>query len=326
MFTVWMQSWFGASTTTGSAGISGSGGMGVVNEAEDTRLGCRAALSIAAIVLLWLCGTASAEIYKWVDENGELHMATSLADVPERYRDQITRIETKAAAETKRPAANEAPSVELTATPPKLRRFQVPYENQGSTRRVIIPVTFNDTVTAPMALDTGSPGMVISLGLAVKLGIFTRDSGTLLTQVGGIGGGALAILTIVDSVSVQGARDTFIPTNVMPGISEDFAGLIGMDFLSNYTISIDTRNKVVVFQEIEPQPGTRGGHDEGWWRKTFEDFRAVRDGWKDYAKTVQQRPGSEAEKLVQFQVREAERLLLRLDLYASDNAVPRHWR
>ncbi len=280
---------------------------------------------LAVAVFLVSSHGVVAEIYKWVDENGELHMATSLADVPEKYRDQITRIKTGPAPPAK-PPANETKRDNQPQPQPALRRFEVPYKNQGSTRRVIIPVRFNDTVVAPMALDTGSPGMVISLRLAVKLGIFTRDSGTLLTQIGGIGGGQLAILTIVDSVSVKGARDAFIPTNVMPAISNGFEGLIGMDFLSNYTISIDTRKKVVVFQENEPQPGTRGGHDEGWWRKTFADFRAVRDRWKEYARSNPQRPGSDAEKLVQFQVREAERLLLRLDLYASDNAVPRHWR
>lgn len=286
-------------------------------------------VSTLAIAVMCFSGAASAEIYKWIDENGELNLATSLADVPERYRDQITRIETDPAPAPKRPAVNNTPSAteQIRAVDaPVLRRFEVPYKNQGSTRRVIIPVTFNDSITAPMALDTGSPGMVISLGLAVKLGIFTRDSGTLLTEVGGIGGGAVAILTIVDSVSVQGARDAFVPTNVMVRLSDDFEGLIGMDFLSNYMISIDTRKKVVVFQETEPRPGARGGHDEGWWRQTFDDFRVVRDGWKDYAKSTDQRPGSRAEKFVEFQLREAERLLLRLDLYASDNAVPRHWR
>jgi hypothetical protein len=38
------------------------------------------------------------------------------------------------------------------------------------------------------------------------------------------------------------------------------------------------------------------------------------------------RTGSEVNALVRFQAREAERLLQRLDLFASDHAVPRHWR
>ena len=284
---------------------------------------------ILAFAVLCFPGTASAEIYKWTDENGELHVATSLADVPKKYRDQLTRVKTDPAPPTRRPSETDAPSEKPETAPDTgstLRRFEVPYKNQGSTRRVIIPVKFNDSVIAPMALDTGSPGMVISLGLAVKLGIFSRDSGTLLTEVGGIGGAVVGISTIVDSVAVHGARDAFVPTKVMVNIFDGFEGLIGMDFLTNYTISIDSRKKVVVFQETEPQPGSRGGHDESWWRSTFAEFRQVRDGWKEYAKSSNQRPGSRAEEFIEFQVREAERLLLRLDLYASDNSVPRHWR
>jgi len=287
------------------------------------------AAAMLAIAVLWLSGSASAEIYKWIDENGELNVATSLADVPERYRDQITRIRSEPTPAAPTRSVRETPASE--ASQPEtgasdLVRFEVPYKNEGSTRRVIIPVTFNGSVTVPMAIDTGSPGMVISVELAAKLGIFSRDSGTLLTEIGGIGGGALSILTIVDSVSVRGARDEFVPTNVMLGLSPDFAGLIGMDFLTNYTMSIDSRNKVVVFQETSPDPGARGGHDEGWWRRTFADFRLVRDHWKEVAASSNRRPDTKARAFIDFQAREAQRLLLRLDLYASDNAVPRHWR
>ena len=61
------------------------------------------ATSILVLAVLCFSGSASAEIYKWIDENGELHMATSLADVPERYRDQITRIKTDEAPAAKKP-------------------------------------------------------------------------------------------------------------------------------------------------------------------------------------------------------------------------------
>ena len=289
------------------------------------------AASILAIAVLWFSVPASAlELYKWTDEDGVLHVATSLADVPERYRDEVTRTKTDTAPVIKNQSAGETSPGGEQPQPAldekELLRFEVPFTNQGSTRRVIIPVKFNDSVTAPMALDTGSPGMIISLGLAVKLGIFSRDSGTLLTEIGGIGGGTLSILTIIDSVSIEGARDAFVPTNVMVGLSEDFEGLIGMDFLTNYTISIDSRKQVVVFQETEPQAGSRGGHDEGWWRQTFGDFRQVRDHWKERAKPVNLPSGTRARAFVEFQAREAQRLLLRLDLYASDNSVPRHWR
>ena len=292
------------------------------------------ALVLVVALLCWVGPNASAALYKWIDDDGNLHVATSLDDVPERYRDRVTVLEDEPSPVVP-PDATEPPPV---APPPgaeplsteadsrELRRFEVRYENEGSSSRVIIPVTFNDRITAPMAVDTGSPGMVISVGLAQRLGIFSRNSVTLFTETAGIGGTTLAIKTLVDSVSVETARDEFVPTTVTPPLSDRFEGLIGMDFLANHTMHIDTRKQVVVFQETPPDPDARGGHSEAWWRKTFQDFSAVRDYWRDLSRTTNLREGSSSRAAIEFQAREAQRLYLKLDGYASDNAVPRHWR
>ena len=292
---------------------------------------CVPATWTLAIAVLWFSGSVSvADLYKWTDKEGVLHVATSLGDVPEQYRDQVVTMKGDST-----PAASRQPTVDTPPTAQSLlssvdelplARFEVPYENEGSARRIIIPVKFNDSVTAPMALDTGSPGMVISVDLAVTLRVFSRDNGTLLTEAAGIGGKTLAVLTIIDSVAVEGARTTFVPTTVTASISPHFEGLIGMDFLANYTLSIDSRKRVIVFQETPPQPEARGGHDEDWWRTTFEDFRSIRDGWAEHARSANLRPESQAASFIDFQVRESQRLLQRLHIYASDNAVPQHWR
>jgi hypothetical protein len=90
------------------------------------------------------------------------------------------------------PSGEQVPTVETPdsgAVEP--RKFEVPYQaSEGSARRVIVPVTFNDRVTVPMALDTGSPGMVVSFGLAARLGLFSADKGTLVVEASGIGGTA----------------------------------------------------------------------------------------------------------------------------------------
>jgi hypothetical protein len=99
-----------------------------------------------------------------------------------------------------------------------------------------------------------------------------------------------------------------------------------MDFIANYTISIDTRRQVLVFTENPPDPEARGGHDEAWWRETFKGFREAHEGWRDYARSRKGRLTEKAQIFVDSQVRESERLLQRLDGFASDNAVPRHWR
>jgi predicted aspartyl protease len=288
-------------------------------------------LNVCALlaILLSMTPATQAEIYKWIDENGEMHVATSLADVPAKYRDQVTKLKPSTAPAPKSIRAESGSSADEAAEAvidnSGLQRFEIPYKNEGSTRRVIIPVKFNERLTVPMALDTGSPGMVISIDLAIDLGLFRRDSGALLTTTGGIGGAAAAISTIVDSLSIAGVKDDFIPTTVIAPISPDFDGLIGMDILANYTMSIDSKNKVVVFQENPPDPDARGGHDETWWRDTFQRFRELRDAWRQIEKRARE-SGLRSMDLVEYQARQSERLLQRLEFYASDHSVPRHWR
>ena len=287
---------------------------------------------VPALLIGTLCSilplTAS-DFYEWTDENGVTHFASSLDEVPAKYRGQAKA--PKPSATSKAAPASVAPkagpaTAEVGGGSPA--RFEVPYQAfEGSARRVIIPVTLNDAVTAKMALDTGAPGMVVSVSLAQRLGLFSRDGGTLLVGAAGIGGTDIGILTIVDSVSLAGARSVFVPTTVTTRtMSSEFDGLIGMDFLANYSAHIDSKNQVVVFEANPCGAECPGGHDESWWRNTFKAFRAERDRWQARAKAVEGGGSSDARGFTSFQMRESERLLQRLDGYASDNAVPRHWR
>ncbi len=282
-------------------------------------------LAISLSLSLAFAPLLAYDIYRWTDDEGNIHVATSLDDVPEKYRDQIKTITTETTTAT--PGGEEVPVVKAEVTLEEPGSFEVPYENEGSTRRVIIPVKFNDRVTAPMALDTGAPGMVISVELAAKLGIFSKDSGVLLSTAGGIGGSQAAIVSILDSISVEDARDEFVPVTITRSISDKFEGLVGMNLLANYRVSIDSARKVVVFEELPPRAGLRGGHDEEWWRNTFNRFKSSADFWKSLLESQQGRAFETRNlSILEFQARESDRLLRRLELYAASNAVPRHWR
>jgi hypothetical protein len=231
----------------------------------------------------------------------------------------------------------------------KLRRFEVPYEaHEGAARRILLPVIFNDSVTAPLLLDTGATGMLISLRLAERLGIFRKGEGNLLEAISGVGGTVPAILTIIDSVKIGEAEDSFIPTTISGSISEEFEGLIGMDFMSNFTIKIDTRKHVVTFEELPPQANMPAGHDEAWWKEKFHEFASRRADWKSRKDMIYDRYGlkeaSEAaavlrgdgrmttitvdkmKEFVDYQYEEANKLLRKLDGYAVDHGVPMEWR
>ena len=219
----------------------------------------------------------------------------------------------------------------------KLSRYEIPFEAyEGASKRIIISVKFNDSVTAPMLFDTGAPGMLISPKLAEKLGVYRTDEGTLLTKAGGIGGEVLAIRTIIDKVQVGGANDRFIPTTVTRSISGSFEGLIGLDFMAKYSMKIEHGKRVVVLEEIPPDPNSPGGHDEQWWRSTFREFNYYRDYFQKYREAIDKRIfdtpfGSEGQfgglkKAVEWQYTQADKLLGRLEYYAGENGVPREWR
>lgn len=287
---------------------------------------------LTSLLVSWSSGGIASELCQWTDDKGVTHLDDS-TQVPVKYQGQCAKPASKSSSETPAaqhgapgPGPTEPAEKKTPAIAPK--RIEVPYKNEGSTRRVIISVTFNDSITAPMALDTGAPEMVMSIDLAQRLGLFTHGNGNLLVAAGGVGGSTLAVLTITDSVSVEGARQEFVPTTVMKSVSKEFEGLIGMDFLAGYTVSIDTKRQVVVFEESPADPNARGGHDEAWWRKTFKEFREARDRWRIHASSLAHNDGArdEAKALAEFEAREAEQLLLKLHAHASDVAVPQEWR
>ena len=285
--------------------------------------------------------------YQWKDDEGTVHFSDSLEAVPPEYRDQVgtrdygSTKEERDQPERALPPDPESEPVPEAVKPARKRRYEVPYvatDAQGA-QRIIIPVTFNQTVTASMALDTGAPGLLISPALAERIGLFDADEGKLMVMAGGIGGGVPAVRTIIDSVQVGKAGGEFVPTTVTPSISDSFEGLVGMDFLGPYSVFIDTQRHVVVFEERPEASGWPGGHDEAWWRATFREFTAYQSGWEDFRDRTDReiRDGSMAvgtrmDELEQFkdfaetQLAEAERLMDKLDIYASENAVPVEWR
>ncbi len=214
-----------------------------------------------------------------------------------------------------------------------LKRYEVPYKAyEGIAKRIIIPVTLNGNVTVPMLLDTGAPGVIISSKVAEKLKIFDSDEGRLLWMSGGIGGTVQSTFTILDSIEVGGAKDHFIPTEIIErSISEQFEGLIGMDFMANYTIHIDTSKHVLVFEQRPPRHSMPAGHDESWWRANFKKLSIMRAYWAKVKDDLDKQndsseKGRALKKVADQQYNEADKLFNKLDGYASRNAVPMHWR
>jgi predicted aspartyl protease len=228
----------------------------------------------------------------------------------------------------------------LAPAPKALKQFRVPYKAfEGTAGRIIIPVTFNGGVTAPMALDTGAPGIIISFRVAERIGVLREGDARLVTMAGGIGGSQTAAMVILDDISVGEARSEFVPVTVTQSISGAFEGLVGMDFIAGYRLEIDTREHTLMLNELPPSAEAPGGHDEAWWRHQYAIFSGQRALWKNVFAVAQERvannevsAGGSSENLKQLMVyaesqnREAESLAGRLEQYAALLSVPLEWR
>jgi hypothetical protein len=291
---------------------------------------------VPAILLLALqtITASGGEIYKWTDKDGTVHMTDNPASIPPEYRNQLVKrtIETAPESEINPELTRKAGGENLTGASSNLKRIQLTFKAfEGSARRIIIPVTFNDSVTAHLLLDTGAPGLTISPKLADRLGLIKEQDGNLRIMTGGIGGTVPAMLAIVDTVSVGDARAEFLPATITEIPSDAFEGLVGMDFMASYRISIDNDNHILAFDELPMQTERPGGHDETWWRSHFRSFSNLRDEWDDYLKEVTKTfmTSSEADKIlrvVRSQSNEADRIYRKLESYARDKAVPITWR
>ncbi len=277
--------------------------------------------------------SSGGELYKWKDEEGVVHMTDTLSQVPPQYRNQVEKksFETTLQPDMKSEFPNH-PSRNSSGRAGDLKHFEIPYQAfEGVSRRIIIPVTFNESVTARLLLDTGSPGLMISPQLARRLGFLDERSGGLVVMTGGIGGSVPAVLAVVDTVRVGDAGAEFLPATITKMPSKEFEGLVGMDFIANYRISIDIDNSVMILDELPAQADRPGGHDEAWWRSNFERFSKLKADWASYLKDLEKvsMTSSERERraaIARNQYDEANNLCRKLDRYARDNTVPMQWR
>lgn len=116
-----------------------------------------------------------------------------------------------------------------------------------SSGAVIVPVTFNGSVTANLLLDTGASMTMISRRLAIHLALPAIASGLF----SGIGGTIHAQVSRVDSIKVGDAEVSGMPIGIHD-ISrfQRFDGLLGMDFLGRFHVSVDSAKQVL---ELAPK-------------------------------------------------------------------------
>lgn len=180
--------------------------------------------------LSWLSigSVSAAEYYRWVDQEGVVHFTDNLHDIPEQQRGTAARIQ-----------ARESPRARETTKPVLPGKASVPIEKHGQV--VVVEATLNKKTSAKFVVDTGASYTMISSAIAKELDIdISRNQTTVPFQTAN--GVIQAPLTSLESINVGGMEVRNLTAAVHDALPDPkVAGLLGLNFLSNFRIDIDTQ-------------------------------------------------------------------------------------
>jgi clan AA aspartic protease (TIGR02281 family) len=269
------------------------------------------------VVVLLALTPASAEIYKWVDRNGQVHFTDTTAGIPSEYRDRMEeRTTPPSLAHRVLPPQQVAPESLVRPAPPTSAGYTVPLHRDGNA--MLVEAVVGGTVPARLLLDTGAEFTVLSTAAARRLALNLSNAAVIpLRSASGI---FFAPMLKVPSIAVGEATVADVEVIVhdaTPGLD----GLLGMSFLDNFLVTISTSTERLVLTPLADEAETEwyGGHPKDWWIRKFRFYRIQIDSLRQY---LTGRYAPELERTLRYFRTEMETL----DRQALQAGVPRHWR
>ena len=101
-------------------------------------------------------------------------------------------------------------------------------------------------VPARFIVDTGANLVVIPPAVAARAGVRTRDAPMLTVRTAG--GEIRAPKVLLDELAVGGVRRSGVAAVVQKVAADEDVGLLGMNFLSAYRMSVDHAAGVLVLE------------------------------------------------------------------------------
>jgi clan AA aspartic protease (TIGR02281 family) len=168
------------------------------------------------------------EFYRWVDQNGVIHFTDNFHNIPDQQRTKVGRIQGIESPKNQPPPASS------------LTKASVPFEKQGQV--VIVEATLNKKTAAKFIVDTGASYTMISSATAKELSIDAgQNNQTVPFQTAN--GLIQAPLISLQSITVGGMEINNLTAAVHDVVPDGkVSGLLGLNFLSNFRMDIDTQN------------------------------------------------------------------------------------
>lgn len=192
---------------------------------------------IALLVVIFSAPSLSAaDLFRWVDERGVVHFTDNPHNIPERHKAGATRIK-----------AREAPPSQQPSKPMFLDKATIPLQRKGQV--VIVQGRVNEKASANFIVDTGASYTMISRAMAKELDIdIEKKLPTVPFQTAnGVIQAPLVTLESIDIGGMQVKDLTAAVHDVFPDPS--VTGLLGLNFLGNFRMEIDTDKGFLVLEK-----------------------------------------------------------------------------
>jgi len=191
-------------------------------------------LALVVAVFLGRPALCEAQLYRWVDSEGVAHFSEGIDSIPEKFRGTATPLGLRNAppAPAGQAPADAAGASGVTRTGGTQIKF-----TPG--RPIIVEALINGRTTTRLVLDTGADRTVVNPRALAAAGVSLRQSAN--GRIRGATGTAPVQAAYVDSLEVGRARVGKLLV-ISHDIEQDGVdGLLGRDFLGQFTVSIDSK-------------------------------------------------------------------------------------
>jgi predicted aspartyl protease len=198
------------------------------HRARAWRLILTALLTSGALVT-----SVGAQVYHWVDDQGVVHYTTGIESVPERYRAAARPL---AVSPADSPASESPAAARAGAT-------TIPFVAGAP---ILVAAQINGAGPVTLVLDTGADRTMVTPEALARLGILAPN--TYSAEIRGVTGATRADVVSVEVVEVGNARVGPLAIVAHDAGLPQADGLLGRDFLSLFSVTIDARASVVTLE------------------------------------------------------------------------------
>ena len=183
------------------------------------------------LIFMLLPGLALGDIYYWMDDQGNQHYTTRLESIPEPYRSKAIPLPL--------PTSPPVPP-EITPRPSPKGLTKIPF-TPGSP--VLVSVKINGGGPITLILDTGADRTMVVPSALSRLGISFENA--LRGVLRGVTGASYVEAVWVNSVEIEEAKVGPLLIIAHDADLKGADGLLGRDFLANFNVTIDSKERVL---------------------------------------------------------------------------------